>query len=191
VSELEEFCRPPDIDQVAELDASAAVLRTARGELALGGPPWLMGIVNATPDSFSDAGMYGSLEQRVTLAEELVQAGAQIIDIGGESGVTNRPPVPPEVEISRVVPLVQRVSGELGVTVSIDTYKPQVARAAITAGASIVNDTSGLRDPGLADVCAATGAALVNTLKELRRLIETTLPEIRLISGMTKIPPEK
>ncbi len=160
MSQLEEF-GPADIDQAAELDSRAAVLRTARGELALGGRPWLMGVVNATPDSFSDAGMYGSLEQRVKLAEELVRAGAQIIDIGGESGVTNRPPVPPEVEISRVVPLVQRVSGELGVTVSIDTYKPQVARAAIAAGASIVNDISGLRDPGLADVCAATGAALV------------------------------
>ncbi len=65
------------------------------------------------------------------------------------------------MEISRVVPLVEQVSGDLGVTVSIDTYKPQVARAAIAAGASIVNDISGLRDPGLADVCAATGAALV------------------------------
>ncbi len=94
MSELQEFCRHPEIAPVMEIDP-APVLRTARGELALGGRPWLMGIVNATPDSFSDAGMYGSLEQRVALAEELVRSGAQIIDIGGESGVTNRPPVPP------------------------------------------------------------------------------------------------
>src|SRR5581483_6590656 len=76
-------------------------------------------------------------------------------------GVTNRPAVEPAEEIRRVVPLIERVAGELGATVSIDTYKPAVAAAAIAAGASIVNDVSGLRDPGLADVCAETGAALV------------------------------
>ncbi len=120
-----------------------------------------MGIVNATPDSFSDAGESPTLEQRVELAGEMLSAGADIIDIGGESGVTNRPPVDPEEEARRVVPLIKRVTGELGVLVSVDTYKPSVARAAIAAGASIVNDVSGLRDPDLADVCAETGAALV------------------------------
>jgi dihydropteroate synthase len=120
-----------------------------------------MGIVNATPDSFSDAGGTRTLEQRVELAGAMLSAGADIIDIGGESGVTNRPPVDPEEEIRRVVPLIGRVTRELGVLVSVDTYKPSVARAAIAAGASIVNDVSGLRDPGLADVCADTGAALV------------------------------
>jgi dihydropteroate synthase len=136
-------------------------LRTARGFLELGGRPWLMGIVNATPDSFSDAGLNQTLEARVALARELIEAGARIIDIGGESGVTNRPAVSPDEEISRVVPVIERVSGELGAIVSVDTYKPAVARAAIAAGASILNDVSGLRDPALADVCAETGAALV------------------------------
>jgi dihydropteroate synthase len=136
-------------------------LRTARGVLELGGRPWLMGIVNATPDSFSDAGLNQTLEARVSLARELIEAGARIIDVGGESGVTNRPAVSPDEEISRVVPVIERVSGELGAIVSVDTYKPAVARAAIGAGASIVNDVSGLRDPALADVCAETGAALV------------------------------
>jgi dihydropteroate synthase len=136
-------------------------LLTSRGELRLGGRPWLMGIVNATPDSFSDAGRYPTLEQRVQLARSLLADGAQVIDIGGESGVTNRPAVDPDEETRRVVPLIERVAGELGATVSIDTYKPAVARAAIAAGAAIVNDVSGLRDPGLADVCAETGAALV------------------------------
>jgi dihydropteroate synthase len=136
-------------------------LRTTRGFLELGGRPWLMGIVNATPDSFSDAGLHQTLEERLGLARELLAAGAEIIDIGGESGVTNRPAVDPDEEIARVVPLIERVSRELGALVSVDTYKPEVARAAIAAGAAIVNDISGLRDPALADVCAETGAGLV------------------------------
>jgi dihydropteroate synthase len=120
-----------------------------------------MGIVNATPDSFSDGGLPQTLQARVELTASLLRDGADLIDIGGESGVTNRPPVAAAEEISRVVPLIERVAGELGARVSVDTYKPDVARAAIAAGASIVNDVSGLRDPALADVCAETGAALV------------------------------
>jgi len=143
--------------------APARTLRTSDGELSLGGAAGalLMGIVNATPDSFSDAGLAQTVEARVGLAATLLRDGADLIDIGGESGVTNRPPVTPGEEISRVVPLIERVAGQLGARVSVDTYKPAVARAAIAAGASIVNDVSGLRDPALADVCAETGAALV------------------------------
>ncbi len=136
-------------------------LRTSSGSLWLSRRPWLMGIVNATPDSFSDGGARQSLEQRVDLARALLEGGAEMIDIGGESSVTNRPPVTPREEIERVVPLVERVACELGAIVSIDTYKPAVARAAVARGASIVNDVSGLRDPALADVCAETGAGLV------------------------------
>ncbi|ADB52213.1 dihydropteroate synthase [Conexibacter woesei] len=141
--------------------ARALDVRAGDRTLRLGERPWLMGIVNATPDSFSDDGRYPTLDARVELAAELLAAGADIIDIGGESGVTNRPAVEPAEEIERVVPLVERVAGELGAVVSVDTYKPAVAAAAIAAGARIVNDVSGLRDPALADVCAATGAALV------------------------------
>ena len=136
-------------------------VRAGDRTLRLGERPWLMGIVNATPDSFSDAGRYPTLETRVELARELLASGADVIDVGGESGVTNRPAVAAEEEIARVVPLIERVAGELGALVSVDTYKPAVAEAAIAAGARIVNDVSGLRDPGLADVCARTGAALV------------------------------
>lgn len=123
--------------------------------------PSLMGIVNATPDSFSDDGSTRTLDARVELARHLLGEGADIIDIGGESGVTNRPAVAAREEIERVVPLIRRVAHELGAVVSVDTYKPEVARAAIEAGAVIVNDVSGLRDPELADVCAETGAGLV------------------------------
>jgi dihydropteroate synthase len=129
--------------------------------LELGGRPWLMGIVNASPDSFSDGGLYASRDAQLELARALLAAGADILDIGGESASTGRQPVDVAEEIERVVPLVRLLAAELGALVSVDTYKPAVARAAIAAGARIVNDVSGLRDPELADVCAQTGAALV------------------------------
>ena len=143
------------------MSAPVRRLTTSAGELTLGPEPVLMGIVNATPDSFSDAGLEQTLDARLALAAHLLDDGAALLDIGGESGVTNRPPVPAREEIERVLPLIERVVGELGARVSVDTYKPAVARAAVAAGASIVNDVSGLRDPELADVCAETGAALV------------------------------
>ena len=121
----------------------------------------LMGIVNASPDSFSDGGLHVGLDAQLALARELQRAGAEIIDIGGESASTGSPPVAVQEEIERVAPLIERVVGELGALVSVDTYKPAVARAAIAAGARIVNDVSGLRDPELASVCAESGAALV------------------------------
>jgi dihydropteroate synthase len=136
-------------------------LRAGATTLQLGERPLLMGIVNASPDSFSDAGERRSLADRVALGEELLADGADILDVGGESATTGRPPIAEEEEIERVAPLVEALAGRLGALVSVDTYKPAVARAAIAAGASIVNDVSGLRDPELARVCADTGAALV------------------------------
>jgi dihydropteroate synthase len=136
-------------------------LRAGERTLALGGTPLLMGIVNATPDSFSDAGELPTLRARVERAEELVEAGAAILDVGGESAAVNRPAVTAQEETGRVVPLIEAIVARHEVLVSVDTYKPAVAAAAIAAGASIVNDVSGLADPGLADVCAGTGAALV------------------------------
>ncbi|MGI8801548.1 MAG: dihydropteroate synthase [Solirubrobacteraceae bacterium] len=136
-------------------------LRAGDRSVALGRSVWLMGVVNATLDSFSDAGLYPTLEARVALARRLIADGATVIDIGGESATTNRPPVDTAEEIERVVPLIERVAGELGAIVSVETYKPVVAAAAIAAGAALVNDVSGLRDPELADVCAETGAGLI------------------------------
>ncbi|HEV3046845.1 MAG TPA: dihydropteroate synthase [Solirubrobacteraceae bacterium] len=143
------------------MNAPAVSLRACGLELRLGERPWLMGIVNASPDSFSDGGLRRTLEAQVALADELLQAGADLIDVGGESASTGKPALDPDEEIRLVAPLVERVAGELGALVSIDTYKPAVARAAIAAGAKVVNDVSGLRDPGLAEVCAQSGAALV------------------------------
>jgi dihydropteroate synthase len=119
--------------------------------------PLVMGIVNASPESFSDGDSVGGLDEQV---ERAVAMGADIVDVGGESGVTDRPPVPAEEEAARVVPLVERLAAE-GVVVSVDTWKPEVARAVIDAGAAMINDVSGLRDPAIADACAESGAALV------------------------------
>jgi dihydropteroate synthase len=121
------------------------------------GRPLVMGIVNASPESFSDGGAVGDLGQQV---ERALSLGADIVDVGGESGATDRPPVSAEEEAARVVPLVERLAGE-GVVVSVDTWKAPVARAAIDAGAAMINDVSGLLDPGVADACAASGAGLV------------------------------
>ncbi len=144
---------------MSALPAPTHRLRAGAHTLELGRRPLLMGIVNASPDSFSDDGSHATFPARVRLAQELAAAGAEIIDIGGESASTGRPPVDVELEIERVAPLVERVAPFA--LVSVDTYKPAVARAAIAAGASIVNDVSGLRDPELATVCAESGAALV------------------------------
>ena len=142
---------------------SAGSLRLVmRGRsLALGRRPLLMGVVNASPDSFSDGGSAPTLDRQLRAACELVAAGADMIDVGGESARTDLAPVPIDEELERVVPLVEAVTQELGVIVSVDTYKPQVAARAIDAGAAIVNDVSGLRDPALARICAHTGAGLV------------------------------
>jgi dihydropteroate synthase len=131
--------------------------------LALGRRPLLMGIVNATPDSFSDAGLHPTLESRLELADRLVAAGASIIDVGGQSGVTDRPEVEASEEIERVVPVIERIVAAHGahVLVSVDTYKPAVVEAALAAGAAIVNDVSGLRYPEVAERCARAGAGLV------------------------------
>jgi dihydropteroate synthase len=124
------------------------------------GRPLLMGIVNASPESFSDGADVADLAAQLRRALALTEQGADLIDVGGESGVTNVAPLDPEQEIERVVPLVERLAAE-GIVVSVDTWKAPVAQAALEAGASMINDVSGLRDPLIADACAATGAALV------------------------------
>ena len=130
----------------------APVLRAAGRVLPLE-RPLLMGIVNATPDSFSDEGELPTIEARLARGRELLAAGADILDVGGESASGHRPAVAADEEIARVVPVVEGlVAG--GALVSVDTHKPAVAAAAVAAGAVIVNDVSGLRDPALAEVCA-------------------------------------
>ena len=124
------------------------------------GRPLVMGIVNANPDSFSDDVRTDTLEDQVQRALTLVADGADLVDVGGESGVTYNAATPAELEIARVVPLVERLVAE-GVLVSVDTWKAVVARAAVEAGAAMLNDVSGLHDPAIAAAAASSGAALV------------------------------
>jgi dihydropteroate synthase len=139
----------------------ARTLRLPGHEVAFEpGRPWVMGIVNAGPDSFSDTVRLDTLGRRVDHALALVAQGADLIDVGAESGVTYTAATAAEEEAERVVPLVERLAAE-GVVVSVDTWKPLVAREAMAAGAAILNDVSGLADEGLADVAAASGCGLV------------------------------
>ena len=133
------------------------ILRAGSRTLELGERPLVMGILNASPDSFSD-GREEDLEVRIARGRALLAAGADMLDIGGESARGDRPAVSVEDEIARVVPLVKALPDSI---VSVDTYKAAVAEAAIAAGAAIINDVSGLRDSALAEVCARGGAALV------------------------------
>ena len=116
--------------------------------------PQVMGIVNVTPDSFSDGGRYGSTSAALRHCEQLLKQGADILDIGGESTRPGSPAVPLDEELSRVVPLV-REAVTLGVPISVDTYKPKVMRAVLDLGADIVNDIWALRQPGAAAAVAA------------------------------------
>jgi dihydropteroate synthase len=122
--------------------------------------PLVMGVVNVTPDSFSDGGLLVSTDDAVAHANRLTEAGADVIDVGGESTRPGAAPVDVDEEISRVVGVVRRLA-EVGVLVSIDTTKPAVASAAIEAGAVIVNDVSGLGDPEMISVAEQHQAGVV------------------------------
>ena len=122
--------------------------------------PRVMGILNVTPDSFSDGGAYESVAAAVDHARRLVDDGADIIDVGGESTRPGAEPVPVALELARVIPVVAALA-DFGVPISIDTVKPQVMVAALEAGASIVNDVNGLRAPGALDAVAASDCGVV------------------------------
>lgn len=131
-----------------------ATLRPGRGVL--------MGVLNVTPDSFSDGGAFETADAAMAHAETLIAGGAAIVDIGGESTRPGAPPVPEEVELRRVLPVVERLVNRGGCLISIDTSKAAVAQAALAAGAHIVNDVTGLRgDPRMGEVAAAARAGVV------------------------------
>jgi dihydropteroate synthase len=132
--------------------------------LPLGQRPLIMGIVNATPDSFYDRGRYFDPSDpgpAVRRALELIAEGADLIDIGGETAQPSSPVLDPAEEIRRVVPVIAELAFKTDRPISVDTYKPAVAEAALAAGASLINDTTGLVDPRLAQIAADSGAGLV------------------------------
>jgi dihydropteroate synthase len=124
-----------------------------------GARPRVMGILNITPDSFSDGGSYQSLEFALSHAEEMIEAGVDIIDVGGESTRPGSPAVSLEDELQRVMPVLYALR-DLGPAVSVDTYKPQVMREAIIAGVDMINDINGFRTPGALDAVRDSDCAL-------------------------------
>ena len=136
-------------------------LRLAQTTLDLrAGEPVVMGILNIGRDSVADSRTFESLDQQIERGLDLVEAGAGIIDIGVLSGRTDTEPISTTEEIEQLCPLVQALSGE-GVNVSIDTWRAETIAAAVDAGAALINDTSGLLDPEVADIAARSGAGLV------------------------------
>lgn len=130
--------------------------------LPIGERTLIMGILNVTPDSFSDGGQYTTVERAVRHAVQMAEDGADIIDIGGESTRPGHRPVSAEEELARILPVIEAVRREVDLPLSVDTYKAEVARRALEAGAHIINDIWGFQaDPAMAEVAAASGAAVV------------------------------
>jgi dihydropteroate synthase len=143
------------------------VTASTPGPLVVGGRavdlsrPALMGIVNASPDSFSDGGDH-SVDIRVAQAVELADAGALLLDVGGQSAITGVPEITVDEELDRILPVVEGiVATRPDVLLSVDTYRPEVAAAVLSAGAAVINDVSGLLHPEVAELCGKHGAGLV------------------------------
>lgn len=117
--------------------------------------PVVMGILNVTPDSFSDGGAYPDTAQAAARARQMVEEGAELIDVGGESTRPGAAAVDSETEISRVVPAIEAIRASCDAVISIDTSKPEVMRAAVAAGAAFINDVRALREPGALEVAAS------------------------------------
>ena len=131
-------------------------------ELETGRFPLLMGILNLTPDSFSDGGRFQAIDHGVEQARKLLEEGADLLDIGGESTRPGATPVPLDEELARVIPAIERIASLTAVPISIDTTKAEVARRALAVGASIVNDSSGLQfDSDMPEVCVAGNAGVI------------------------------
>lgn len=138
------------------------ILRAGHFEFGFPGKTLVMGVVNVTPDSFSDGGRFFSTENAVEHGLELAREGADILDIGGESTRPKATPVSEAEELNRVLPVIERLAGLVQVPISVDTMKPAIARAAVQAGASIVNDVAAnRREPEMWDAVAGSRAAYV------------------------------
>lgn len=138
------------------------IWRTSRRAFDLGNRGVIMGVINVTPDSFSDGGSFDDADAAVEHGLRLVEEGAEILDIGGESTRPGSDPVPEEEELRRVIPVIEKLAARTDAALSIDTSKAAVARAAMTAGAEIINDVTALRgDALMAGVAASTAAGVV------------------------------
>ena len=143
----------PMFDLTPQIDCAGRILKLDR--------PQVMGIVNVTPDSFSDGGMHDTLEAAVAHGLQLAQEGADLLDVGGESTRPGADEVSLEEELRRVIPVIERLAKQTSLPISIDTSKPEVMRAAVAAGAGMINDVYALRREGAMDAAAALGVPVV------------------------------
>ena len=187
-------CAMIDAAHLRSLDCRGRLLR-------LGGETVIMGILNVTPDSFSDGGRFDRLEAAVAHGERMVEEGAGMIDVGGQSTRPGFAEVPDDEEIARVVPVIEALVARVSVPISIDTYKPRVAAAALKAGAHLLNDVHGLlRDEGMARLAAEWGIPVVamhwdpdfkeasgDTLGRMRRFFDRTV----VVAERNGIPPRR
>ena len=155
------------------------VTRCGPAELVWGERTYIMGVLNVTPDSFSGDGLGGDVEAALARARRLIDEGADIIDVGGESTRPSAAPLPAEEEMARVLPVIERLAAEVAVPISIDTYKYEVARRAVEAGAAMINDVWGLqRDVRLAELAAQEGIPLVLTANQRQVEYRDVVPEV-------------
>ena len=159
-------------------------------QLMLGDRACIMGILNVTPDSFSDGGRYEGVEAAVEAALQMAAEGADIIDIGGESTRPGATPVTPEEEQRRILPVIAALAARSDVLISVDTYRSETARLAVAAGAHIVNDVFGAqKDRGIATVAAETGAGLclMHTGREREKLADVIADQFLFLEESLRI----
>lgn len=190
------ICHPPSRAGLADREegaggadptASTRYWRHRSGTLALDRPV-IMGILNVTPDSFSDGGSFVAGGVALARAERLVADGADLVDIGGESTRPGALTVPPEIELARVLPVLRLIRSRLSIPISIDTRKAAVARVCLEEGADIVNDVSALADPAMASVVAAAKAGVV--LMHMRGTPETMQNDPRYSDVVSEVTAE-
>ncbi len=161
------------------MSAELGVTRCANTEFRWGERTYIMGVINVTPDSFSGDGVGADVDAALALARRLAEEGADIIDVGGESTRPQAAPTSADEELRRVIPVIERLAGELSVPLSIDTYKSEVARHALEAGASMINDIWGLRrDPEIAVLAAEKGVPVVVASNQRETRYEEVVPEV-------------
>lgn len=171
-----------NMTEVLSYDRAAITAGRDRFFAPIGQRPVIMGIVNVTPDSFSDGGLFASRDAALAQAKKLAAEGADIVDVGAESTRPGHTPVSPDEEWARLEPLLAALVAQAGVPVSIDTYKALTARRALAVGVSIVNDVWGLqRDPDMAPAIAEAGAGVV-----VMHNREAADPEIDIVSDMLR-----
>lgn len=150
-------------------------------EFNFGKRTYIMGILNVTPDSFSDGGEYNDFDTAVERAQEMIDNGADIIDIGGESTRPGSDPLPLEEELERVIPVIEYLTPRIDVPISVDTYKSEVGRRALEAGADIINDITGFKeDPKLAEVAAEYDAPVILMHIQGRPKICSRIPVMKI-----------